>query len=104
VQRGELAAELNRRIVSAHQLAGVTVVDPASTWIDVDVTIGRDTVIRPGTQLLGRTQIGEHCVIGPDSTLTDVTVGDGASVVRTHGDASSIGSGATVGPYTFLRP
>jgi bifunctional UDP-N-acetylglucosamine pyrophosphorylase / glucosamine-1-phosphate N-acetyltransferase len=104
VQLAELGAELNRRIVAAHQMSGVTVVDPTTTWIDVDVTIGRDTVIHPGTQLLGRTQIGLHCVVGPDTTLTDVTVGDRASVVRTHGSSSSIGGGATVGPYTYLRP
>ncbi|BAX94118.1 bifunctional UDP-N-acetylglucosamine diphosphorylase/glucosamine-1-phosphate N-acetyltransferase GlmU [Mycobacterium shigaense] len=104
VQLAQVGAELNRRIVAAHQLAGVTVIDPASTWIDVEVTIGRDTVIHPGTQLLGRTRIGGHCVVGPDSTLTDVVVSDRASVVRTHGEASSIGSGATVGPYTYLRP
>src|SRR5271167_1854141 len=58
VQLAELGAELNRRVVAAHQLAGVTIVDPATTWIDVDVTIGRDTVIHPGTQLLGGTRIG----------------------------------------------
>ncbi|MCL6001891.1 bifunctional UDP-N-acetylglucosamine diphosphorylase/glucosamine-1-phosphate N-acetyltransferase GlmU, partial [Neisseria meningitidis] len=66
--------------------------------------IGRDTVIHPGTQLLGRTQIGGRCVVGPDTTLTDVAVGDGASVVRTHGSSSSIGDGAAVGPFTYLRP
>jgi bifunctional UDP-N-acetylglucosamine pyrophosphorylase/glucosamine-1-phosphate N-acetyltransferase len=104
VQLSELAADLNRRIVAAHQRAGVTVVDPASTWIDVDVTVGRDTVIRPGTQLLGATRIGGRCEIGPDTTLTDVAVGDGATVVRTHGSASAIGDGATVGPFTYLRP
>lgn len=104
VQLAELGAELNRRIVAAHQMSGVTIVDPASTWIDVDVTIGRDTVIHPGTQLHGRTRVGGRCVVGPDTTLTDVTVGDGASVVRTHGASSSIGDGATVGPYTYLRP
>ncbi|SPM35308.1 Bifunctional protein GlmU, N-acetylglucosamine-1-phosphate-uridyltransferase/glucosamine-1-phosphate-acetyltransferase [Mycobacterium rhizamassiliense] len=104
VQLAQVGTELNRRIVAAHQMAGVTVIDPASTWIDVEVTIGRDTVIHPGTQLLGRTQIGGNCVVGPDSTLSDVVVGDGASVVRTHGEGSSIGAGATVGPYTFLRP
>jgi bifunctional UDP-N-acetylglucosamine pyrophosphorylase/glucosamine-1-phosphate N-acetyltransferase len=104
VQLADLGAELNRRIVVAHQMSGVTIVDPATTWIDVDVTIGRDTVIHPGTQLLGRTQVGSHCVVGPDTTLTDVIVGDGASVVRTHGTSSSIGGGATVGPYTYLRP
>jgi bifunctional UDP-N-acetylglucosamine pyrophosphorylase / glucosamine-1-phosphate N-acetyltransferase len=104
VQLAQVGAELNRRIVATHQMAGVTVVDPATTWIDVDVTIGRDTVIHPGTQLLGRTQIGGHCVIGPDTTLTDVTIGDGAAVVRTHGHSSAIGTGATVGPYAYLRP
>ena len=85
-------------------MAGVTIVDPATTWIDVDVTIGRDTVIHPGTQLHGRTQIGDHCVIGPDTSLTDVTVGDGASVVRTHGSSSVDRGRRYVGPFTFLRP
>ncbi|CPR08737.1 bifunctional N-acetylglucosamine-1-phosphate uridyltransferase/glucosamine-1-phosphate acetyltransferase [Mycobacterium bohemicum DSM 44277] len=104
VQLAQLGAELNRRIVAAHQMSGVTIVDPATTWIDVDVTIGRDTVVHPGTQLLGRTQIGEHAVIGPDSTLTDVAVGEGASVVRTHATSSAVGAGATVGPFAYLRP
>jgi bifunctional UDP-N-acetylglucosamine pyrophosphorylase/glucosamine-1-phosphate N-acetyltransferase len=104
VQLAELAGELNRRIVATHQRAGVTIVDPASTWIDVDVSIGRDTVIQPGTQLLGATRIGGRCQVGPDTTLTDVTVGDGASVVRTHGSGAVIGDGATVGPFTYLRP
>jgi bifunctional UDP-N-acetylglucosamine pyrophosphorylase/glucosamine-1-phosphate N-acetyltransferase len=104
VQLAEVGAELNRRIVAGHQRARVTIVDPATTWIDVDVTIGRDTVIQPGTQLLGATHIGEHCVIGPDTTLADMTVGKAASVVRTHGTASAIGDGAAVGPFAYLRP
>lgn len=104
VQLSELAAELNRRIVAGHQRSGVTVVDPASTWIDVDVTIGRDTVIAPGTQLLSNTRIGGHCRIGPDTTLTDVQVGTAASVVRTHGSGAVIGDRADVGPFAFLRP
>ncbi|MEW5808091.1 MAG: bifunctional UDP-N-acetylglucosamine diphosphorylase/glucosamine-1-phosphate N-acetyltransferase GlmU [Actinomycetota bacterium] len=104
VQLAALGAELNRRVVASHQRAGVTIIDPATTWIDVDVTIGRDTVVRPGTQLLGATAIGAHCEIGPDTTLTDVTVGDRAAVVRTHGSESAIGADAAVGPFTFLRP
>ncbi|HYZ67517.1 MAG TPA: bifunctional UDP-N-acetylglucosamine diphosphorylase/glucosamine-1-phosphate N-acetyltransferase GlmU [Mycobacterium sp.] len=104
VQLAELGAELNRRIVAAHQRAGVTIVDPATTWIDVNVAIGRDTVVQPGTQLLGETRIGGRCVIGPDTTLTDVTVGDAASVVRTHAGQSRIGDGAVVGPFAYLRP
>ena len=104
VQLSALARDLNRRIVEAHMRAGVTVVDPSSTWIDVDVMIGRDATIRPGVQLHGATSVGEDAVIGPDTTLTDVTVGAGASVIRTHGDDSVIGAGATVGPFTYLRP
>ena len=60
--------------------------------------------MQPGTQLLGGTRVGAHCRIGPDTTLTDVHVGDGASVVRTHGSEAIIGAGADVGPFTFLRP
>lgn len=104
VQLSELGAELNRRIVAAHQMAGVTVIDPATTWIDVEVTIGADTVIHPGTQLHGTTDIGGHCTIGPGSTLSDVTVGVGASVINTHASSSIIGPGATVGPFSYLRP
>ena len=104
VQLSDLARELNRRIVAAHQRAGVTVIDPVTTWIDVDVAIGRDTVIHPGTQLLGPTEIGANCTIGPDTTLTSMEVGDGATVVRTHGELSVIGERATVGPFSYLRP
>ncbi|GAS93471.1 bifunctional N-acetylglucosamine-1-phosphate uridyltransferase/glucosamine-1-phosphate acetyltransferase [Mycolicibacterium canariasense] len=104
VQLSVLAAELNRRIIEGHQRAGVTIVDPATTWIDADVEIGPDTVVAPGTQLLGVTSIGPNCTIGPDSTLTSMEVGDGASVIRTHAELSVIGAGATVGPFTYLRP
>ena len=78
VRVAALGTELNRRIVTAHQLAGVTVIDPATTWIDVSVTIGQDVTIEPGTQLRGRTTIGSDAVVGPDTTLTDVVVGEGA--------------------------
>jgi bifunctional UDP-N-acetylglucosamine pyrophosphorylase/glucosamine-1-phosphate N-acetyltransferase len=104
VQLADMGAELNRRVVAAHQRAGVTVVDPATTWIDVEVEVGRDTVIAPGTQLLGATRIGARCRIGPDTTLADVSVGDGAAVVRTHGSQAIIGDNAEVGPFTYLRP
>ncbi|MFD4267394.1 bifunctional UDP-N-acetylglucosamine diphosphorylase/glucosamine-1-phosphate N-acetyltransferase GlmU [Rhodococcus sp. NPDC058481] len=104
VQLAELAREMNRRILETHMRAGVAVVDPSSTWIDVGVTIGRDATIRPGVQLHGSTSIGEDAVIGPDSTLSDVVVGEGATVIRTHADRSTIGAGATVGPFTYLRP
>jgi bifunctional UDP-N-acetylglucosamine pyrophosphorylase/glucosamine-1-phosphate N-acetyltransferase len=105
--RGQLAragAELNRRIVEGWMAAGVTVMDPASTWIDADVTIAPDVTILPGTQLLGTTDVAEDAVIGPDTTLKDCEVGAGARVVRTHGELAVIGGESTVGPYSYLRP
>jgi bifunctional UDP-N-acetylglucosamine pyrophosphorylase/glucosamine-1-phosphate N-acetyltransferase len=104
VQLATLGAELNRRLVEHWMREGVTVVDPATTWLDADVTLGRDTVIRPNTQLLGATTIGSDCVIGPDTTLTSVEVGDGAHVVRTQAELATVGPAATVGPWSFLRP
>ena len=104
VQLATLGAELNRRIVERWQRAGVTVVDPASTWIDAGVTLSRDVVIEPGVQLKGSTSIGEGTTVGPDSTLLNVSVGAGASVVRVHGSDSELGDGVNVGPFTYLRP
>ncbi|MEY7973025.1 bifunctional UDP-N-acetylglucosamine diphosphorylase/glucosamine-1-phosphate N-acetyltransferase GlmU [Saccharomonospora xinjiangensis] len=104
VQLSALGAELNRRIVRRWQRAGVTVIDPATTWLDADVELAQDVVIRPNVQLHGRTTVGEGAEIGPDTTLTDVTVGPRAKVVRTHGSGALIGADAEVGPFAYLRP
>ena len=104
VQLAALGRELNRRVCERHMRAGVTVVDPATTWIDVDVTIGQDTTVLPSTQLLGATSVGSHVVLGPEVTLTDTEVGDGAQVTRAVANLAVIGAGATVGPYSYLRP
>ena len=104
VQLAALGRELNRRVCEQHMRAGVTIVDPATTWIDVDVSIGQDTTVLPGTQLLGATTIGADAVIGPEVTLTDTEVGDGAQVTRAVTNLASIGPRATVGPYSYLRP
>ena len=103
-QLAELGKELNRRIVTRWMKDGVTVMDPATTWIEADVVIEPDATILPGTQLLGATVIGEDAVIGPDTTLKDCEVGAGARVVRTHGELAVIGDRATVGPFAYLRP
>jgi bifunctional UDP-N-acetylglucosamine pyrophosphorylase / glucosamine-1-phosphate N-acetyltransferase len=103
-QLAAVGAELNRRLVHAAMLAGVTVIDPASVWLDVDVSLGRDVLLRPGVQLHGRCVVADGAVIGPDCTLTDVSVGAGATVVRTHGTSAVIGEGASVGPFAYLRP
>lgn len=104
VQLAALGAELNRRLVEGWMRAGVTVIDPATTWLDVDVRLAQDVVIEPGVQLRGRTVVGEGAVLGPDCTLTDMEIGAGASVIRTHGRESKIGAGASVGPFAYLRP
>ncbi len=99
-----LAALLRRRINEAHMAAGVTIEDPASTYIDVDVRIGRDTVIRPMTILEGETRIGPRCAIGPATRIVDSRVGQGATVEHAVVKGSRIGRGATVGPFSHLRP
>ena len=103
-QLARMGAELNRRIVNRWMHEGVTVMDPATTWIDADVTLAPDVTILPGTQLLGVTVVGEDAVIGPDTTLKDCEVGAGARVIRTHGELAVIGGEASVGPYSYLRP
>jgi bifunctional UDP-N-acetylglucosamine pyrophosphorylase / glucosamine-1-phosphate N-acetyltransferase len=104
VQLADLGRELNRRIVTRWMRDGVTVMDPATTWIDADVVLAADVTILPGTQLLGLTEVGEDAVIGPDTTLKDCEIGAGARVVRTHGELAVIGAEANVGPYAYLRP
>ncbi|WP_425956176.1 bifunctional UDP-N-acetylglucosamine diphosphorylase/glucosamine-1-phosphate N-acetyltransferase GlmU [Xylanimonas sp. McL0601] len=99
-----LGAELNRRTLERWMLDGVTVVDPASTWVDVDVELAEDVTLLPGTQLHGATKVETGATIGPDTTLTDMEVGAGATVTRTHGSLSVIGAGASVGPFSYLRP
>ncbi|MGZ4443073.1 MAG: bifunctional UDP-N-acetylglucosamine diphosphorylase/glucosamine-1-phosphate N-acetyltransferase GlmU [Nocardioidaceae bacterium] len=103
-QLAGLAAELNRRVLARWMTDGVTVVDPASTWVDVTVELARDVTLKPGVQLHGGTTVAEDAVVGPDCTLTDVQVGAGAAVVRTHGSEAVIEAGASVGPFAYLRP
>ncbi|RYB94885.1 bifunctional UDP-N-acetylglucosamine diphosphorylase/glucosamine-1-phosphate N-acetyltransferase GlmU [Nocardioides oleivorans] len=103
-QLADLGKELNRRIVTRWMKDGVTVMDPATTWIEADVVLEPDVVILPGTQLLGATVVREDAVVGPDTTLKDCEVGAGARVVRTHGELAVIGDRATVGPFAYLRP
>ncbi|MBX9244939.1 bifunctional UDP-N-acetylglucosamine diphosphorylase/glucosamine-1-phosphate N-acetyltransferase GlmU [Actinotalea ferrariae] len=104
VQLATLGAEMNRRIVADWMLAGVTVVDPATTWVDADVELEQDVTLLPGTQLHGRTRVAAGAVVGPDSTLTDVVVEAGAHVVRSHATQARIGAQAVVGPFSYLRP
>lgn len=105
--RVQLAAAgklLNARLVEAAMRAGVTVVDPDTTWIGADVALEADVTLLPNTALTGRTRIAAGAVVGPECSLADTEVGAGAEVRRTTADSAVIGPGATVGPYTYLRP
>lgn len=95
---------LNRRLLEAHMRAGVTVVDPESVWVDVQVTLEPDVTILPNTQLRGTTHVETGAEIGPGSMLTDTDVGQGARVRNTVAESAIIGPEAQVGPYAYLRP
>ncbi|MEZ5084911.1 MAG: bifunctional UDP-N-acetylglucosamine diphosphorylase/glucosamine-1-phosphate N-acetyltransferase GlmU [Tessaracoccus sp.] len=104
VQLAQMGREMNRRILDSWMLKGVSMIDPRSTWIDIDVDLAPDVILMPGVILQGATTVGEGAIIGPDTTLMDVEVGPGAEVVRTHGSFAVIGKGASVGPFSYLRP
>jgi bifunctional UDP-N-acetylglucosamine pyrophosphorylase/glucosamine-1-phosphate N-acetyltransferase len=105
--RAELArlrTVLRDRVLDAWMRAGVTVIDPASTWVDVTVRLAGDVTIHPDVQLHGTTTVGEGAQVGPSTTLTDTVVGDGVTVVRSHCTSAEIGARSAVGPYAYLRP
>lgn len=105
--RGQLAeaeAILRRRKLSELMESGVTVMDPASTFVDSDVVIGRDTVIYPFTWIEGTTVIGEDCRIGPNTRIADSVIGNGVTLHFVYGHECIVEDAATVGPYVHLRP
>jgi bifunctional UDP-N-acetylglucosamine pyrophosphorylase/glucosamine-1-phosphate N-acetyltransferase len=105
--RAELArlrALLRDRVNDAWMRAGVSILDPSTTWIDVTATLSPDAEIDQNTQLLGATRVGAGAIVGPDTTLIDTTVDEGAVVLRTHAIGAEIGPEATVGPFSYLRP
>jgi bifunctional UDP-N-acetylglucosamine pyrophosphorylase/glucosamine-1-phosphate N-acetyltransferase len=104
VDLAAVEAEARRRLLEGHMLAGVTVVDPASTWVDADVEIGADARIEPGTSLRGETSIGAGAVIGPLTTLVDSAVGAESTIVHSHLVECEVRDGCTVGPFAYLRP
>ncbi len=104
VQLSQARALLRDRVNEAHQRTGVTIVDPATTWIDVTVAIEPDVTINPGCQLHGATSVASGAVVGPDTTLLDTAVDEDATVLRAHCVGAVIGKSASVGPYTYLRP
>lgn len=104
VQLAAVEAILRRRINETWMRSGVTLLDPEHTYIGVDVEIGPDTVVYPGTLLQGRVVIGAGCEIGPHTQLRNVRVGDGARIVQSVIQDSDVGAGAQVGPFAHIRP
>ena len=98
------AAEARRQILERHMLAGVTIVDPASTWIDADVALEPDVTVEPATVLRGATTVGRDSIVGPFTTVIDCDLGVGVRVVHSHLEEASVGDEASVGPFAYLRP
>jgi bifunctional UDP-N-acetylglucosamine pyrophosphorylase / glucosamine-1-phosphate N-acetyltransferase len=105
--RSDLAAveaEGRRRILEGHMLAGVTIVDPGTTWVDAGVDIAADARIEPGTSLRGATAIGSGSIVGPLSTLIDSRLGEGVTVPHSYLVECNVLDGCSVGPFAYLRP
>ena len=103
-QLAEAESVMRVRILNKLMDEGVTIMDPASTFIESSVKIGRDTVIYPFTWLEGSTEIGEECEIGPNVRLTNVEVGNGTHLQFVYGHDCKVCDEVTAGPYVHLRP
>jgi bifunctional UDP-N-acetylglucosamine pyrophosphorylase/glucosamine-1-phosphate N-acetyltransferase len=103
VHLAEAQAILRRRLNEKWMLNGVSIVDPAATYIDEDVEIGQDTVIYPNTHLLGQTRIGEHCRLGPNTIIRDSTVGKHCEILASVVESALLEDHVDVGPYGHLR-
>ena len=104
VQLAHCAAIMRDRINESWMREGVSILDPASTWLDVDVELAPDAVIRPQVTMRGPTVVASGAQIGPGTTLVSCEVGEGAEVIHTWAELAVIGDGSRVGPFTFLRP
>jgi bifunctional UDP-N-acetylglucosamine pyrophosphorylase/glucosamine-1-phosphate N-acetyltransferase len=96
--------EARRRLLDAHMRAGVTILDPASTWIDADVELSPDVTLAPGTTLRGRTTVGSGSVIGPMTTLTNARIGERVEIPHSFLVDCEVGDEAAIGPFAYLRP
>lgn len=104
VQLAEVSKIMQKRINQRHMYAGVTIIDPDTTYIDDTVKIGRDTVIYPNTYLEEGTVIGEFCKIGPDTRIIKSTICNNVTVENSKVVESFIDDGTCVGPFAYLRP
>lgn len=104
VQLSVAESILRERTLTRLMESGVTIINPATTYVETTVTVGPDTVLYPGTMLEGNTVIGSNCAIGPDTRLQDAVVGDNVTMHYTYGHEITVDSGANIGPFVHLRP
>ena len=104
VELAKAEALMRKRINEQHLVNGVTIIDTATTYIEADVKIGSDTIIYPGVMLHGNTKIGNECIIGMNSSITNSTIGNNTEVKNSTIIDSNVGDNTTVGPYAYLRP
>lgn len=103
-QLAQAESVLRKRVLERWMLAGVTITDPSSVYIDANVTIGLDTTVLPNSMLMGQTTIGENCEIGPGSVLRDSCVGDNCRVTASMLEGATMDEGTDIGPFSHLRP
>ncbi|GMV33893.1 MAG: UDP-N-acetylglucosamine diphosphorylase/glucosamine-1-phosphate N-acetyltransferase [Chloroflexi bacterium] len=99
----EVEAAMRRRINEAHMLNGVTMIDPASSYIEADVKIGRDTTIMPNTYLQGKTELGEGNVVGPNTVVRDTKIGNGCKILASVLEGATLENDVDMGPFARLR-
>lgn len=104
VALAEATKVMRERINTQHMINGVTLIDPENTYIEMDVKIGRDTVIEPGTYLKGNTVIGEDVFIGMNTTIEDSEIADNVEITQSVIEESIVHTGADIGPHSHLRP
>jgi bifunctional UDP-N-acetylglucosamine pyrophosphorylase/glucosamine-1-phosphate N-acetyltransferase len=104
VELAEINVKMRARLLQELMLSGVTITDPATTYVEVGVTVGQDTTILPNTHLTGATQIGEDCVIGPNAVVSNTVIGDRVLLRASFADQAVIGDDSKVGPFAHLRP
>lgn len=103
IHLSEVEAAMRRRINQMHMLNGVTMIDPASTYIEADVLIGKDTVILPNTHIFGKTEIGERNEIGPNTMIRDTKIGNGCKIIASSLEGAILENDVDMGPFARLR-
>jgi bifunctional UDP-N-acetylglucosamine pyrophosphorylase/glucosamine-1-phosphate N-acetyltransferase len=103
VELAEVSTKMRARLLRDLMLSGVTVIDPATTYVEAGVTVGQDTVLHPGTYLLGETAVGDDCVIGPNAHITDARLGDRVRARACFIEKAEVGDDCRIGPFAHLR-